>query len=139
MSRNKSLAWVLGGLLALTAVVPSNAQEFIFRMDLLEDGSGAAAGPIALVAGSGANFTLNAGGVAPGTMVPGSIETLTFRNTSSVDVEITGASVSNTENFAITAQTCVGTLAAGTTCTVSIQFSADDNGTYNGNLILTAA
>lgn len=68
------------------------------------------------------------------------IDSFTLENVGAADANISAVALDGTTDaeYTIAADNCSGTLAAGATCTVDIQFDAGANGTFTGQLNVTS-
>jgi len=88
-----------------------------------------------------ADATVSPGSIAFGAIRPGrsaTAQTVTVTNDGSAIVHVTSAALSGDPSFSLTAETCTGaTLAAGTSCTVQVDFSPASVGPLSGSLTFT--
>jgi hypothetical protein len=124
--------------LTLSLAAVAYAQTFKFRTSL----TGSTGDPgilMTLVSGSGLAMEVDASGETPGIMVSGEIRTLTYRNEVSRQLQVTNVAVSPpSPNFQIMSDGCTGTVAVGAQCSVTVQFSAEQDGNYTGTLNIQA-
>ena len=64
-------------------------------------------------------------------------DTFTLENVGAADAEVTGVTLAGPDaEFTIAADNCTGTLAAGASCTVDIEFNAAANGSYTNAIAI---
>lgn len=136
--RTATMCLVVMGV--VSAVTPVTAQTFVFRLGIVDDvGRAPIIQDLMLEAGSTLSFQIAAGGTTAGTLVAGSSETLVFRNVSETTYTISAVTLTNTENFFIVSDGCTAAeLAPDDTCSIEVGFQASQNGTFAGELRLTA-
>lgn len=95
-------------------------------------------GNIDVVSGPQSELTLTPNPMAFGTVDLGNMpatDTFTLENVGAADANISSVSLGGPDaEFTIAADNCTGTLAAGATCTVDIEFNAGANGSYSNQL-----
>ena len=95
-------------------------------------------GSISITAGPQSELTLTPDPMAFGTVDLGNMpatDTFTLENVGAADANISSVSLGGPDaEFTIAADNCTGTLAAGATCTVDIEFNAGANGSYSNQL-----
>lgn len=99
-------------------------------------------GSIAITSGPQSELSLTPDPLAFGTVDLGNmpvVDSFTLENVGAADANITGVSLAGPDaEFTIAADNCSGTLAAGASCTIDIQFDAAANGSYSNQLDITS-
>jgi len=99
-------------------------------------------GEISIVEGPQSELTLTPDPLDFGTVDLGNmpvVDSFTLENVGMADANITGVSLGGPDTeFTIAADNCSGTLAAGASCTVDIEFDSGANGMFNNQLEITS-
>ncbi|MDZ7791567.1 MAG: choice-of-anchor D domain-containing protein [Xanthomonadales bacterium] len=95
-------------------------------------------GSVEALAGPQSELALTPDPLAFGTVDLGNMpqtDTFTLENTGAADAEVTSVTLAGPDGeFTIAADNCTGTLAAGASCTIDIEFNAAANGTYSNQI-----
>jgi hypothetical protein len=138
MIRSKLKVLAVASTLVMGLVAAAHAQNFFFRTDM----TGSTGDPgilLTLVSGSGLSMEVDGTGEIPGTMVDGDTRVLTYRNEVSRQITVTSVSVSpSPANFQILSDGCTGAIPVGGQCSVTVRFSANQDGNYTATLNLQA-
>ncbi|HVN29706.1 MAG TPA: choice-of-anchor D domain-containing protein [Candidatus Binataceae bacterium] len=105
-------------------MITSNASNGVLSVDLIGHGKQG----VLTIKPSGLSFPVLAMGGTPGTP-----KTATITNNNSIPLSIHGITSSNPSVFPIT-DDCPATLAPGASCTISVSFVSDRNGTIRGRV-----
>lgn len=138
MIRSKLKVLAVASALVMGLVAAAHAQNFFFRTDM----TGSTGDPgvlLTLISGSGLSMEVDGTGQIPGTMIDGDTRVLTYRNEVSREITVTSVSVSPPSvNFQVLSDGCTGTVPVGGQCSVTVRFSADQDGNYTSTLNLQA-